>query len=170
MARLKGKHALITAAGQGIGKETAIMFAREGAKVLATDISQDSLESLAKEYPDIRVAKLDVTSKDEISSIVSAEDQIDVLFNCAGYVAAGNILECDLADWERSFSINIHSMYHMTRAVLPGMLERRKGNIVNMSSVASSILGVPNRFAYGTTKAAVIGSVSYTHLTLPTIA
>lgn len=157
MSRLKGKFTVVTAAGQGIGRETAIMFAREGAKVLATDINKDSLDSLAQEYPEIRVAKLDVTSQENISTIIGAENRIDVLFNCAGYVAAGNILECSPEDWARSFSINVDSMYHMSRAVLPGMLDRGQGNIINMSSVASSILGVPNRFAYGTTKAAVIG-------------
>ena len=157
MGRLEGKFAIITAAGQGIGRETAIMFAKEGAKVLATDINENALSTLAMEHPNIRSMRLDVTSVQDISDVVGAEDRIDVLFNCAGYVAAGNILECEPSDWAFSFALNVDSMYNLCRAVLPGMIERGAGNIVNMSSVASSILGVPNRFAYGTTKAAVIG-------------
>lgn len=157
MGRLSGKHALITAAGQGIGRATAIMFANEGANVLASDINENALQELSSQYPNIRVAKLDVTSTVEIENLIGRETQVDVLFNCAGYVAAGSIMDCDPDDWSRSFSINVDSMYHMCRAVLPGMLDRGMGNIINMSSVASSILGVPNRFAYGSTKAAVIG-------------
>lgn len=157
MGRLDGKTAIITAAGQGIGRETAIMFAREGASVLATDINEAALDSLVNEHAKIRAAKLDVTSVENIQTVVEAEGSVDVLFNCAGYVAAGNIMECELSDWQRSFSINVDSMYHMCRAILPGMLRQGGGNIINMSSVASSILGVPNRFAYGATKAAVIG-------------
>lgn len=155
--RLHGKHALVTAAGAGIGRATALAFAREGAEVLATDIDAAALASLAQEQPAIRTQVLDVTSKAAIQALVEGQAAVDVLFNCAGYVHAGTILDTDDDAWQRSFRINVDSMYWLCRAVLPGMLERGDGSIINMSSVASSIKGVPNRFAYGTTKAAVIG-------------
>ncbi|HKR76225.1 MAG TPA: SDR family oxidoreductase [Rhodanobacter sp.] len=155
--RLHGKHALVTAAGAGIGRATALAFAREGAKVLATDIDEAALASLAQEQPAIATRRLDVTRAEDIRALVEGQGAIDVLFNCAGYVHAGTILDTDEASWQRSFRINVDSMYHLCRAVLPGMLERGHGSIINMSSVASSIKGVPNRFAYSTTKAAVIG-------------
>lgn len=154
--RLVGKRALLTAAGAGIGRATAIAFANAGADVLATDLDPAALASLAGERPDIRTSLLDVTDSARVAALVDQE-AFDVLFNCAGYVHAGTILETGEADWKRSFSINVDSMFHLCRAVLPGMLERGRGSIVNMSSVASSIKGVPNRFAYSTTKAAVIG-------------
>jgi 2-keto-3-deoxy-L-fuconate dehydrogenase len=155
--RLSGKHALITAAGAGIGRATALAFAQAGAKVLATDINADALASLAAEHASIATSTLDVTQAEQINAFVQASGPFDVLFNCAGFVHAGTILDTDDASWHRSFTINVDSMYHLCKAVLPGMLERGKGSIINMSSVASSIKGVPNRFAYGTTKAAVIG-------------
>ncbi|AIF48106.1 SDR family oxidoreductase [Dyella japonica] len=155
--RLSGKHALVTAAGAGIGRATALAFAEAGATVLATDISQDSLASLAQSHPSIRTQTLDVTDATAIQSLAGVAGRVDVLFNCAGYVHAGTILETDDASWRRSFAINVDSMFHLCRALLPGMIERGAGSIINMSSVASSIKGVPNRFAYGTTKAAVIG-------------
>jgi len=155
--RLAGKHALVTAAGAGIGRATALAFANAGAQVLATDIDTAALQSLAAEHPAIRVQRLDVTRTDEIDQLVAGNDPFDVLFNCAGYVHAGTILDTDDDAWRRSFSINVDSMFHLCKRVLPGMLERGRGSIVNMSSVASSIKGVPNRFAYSTTKAAVIG-------------
>jgi 2-keto-3-deoxy-L-fuconate dehydrogenase len=155
--RLSGKHALVTAAGAGIGRATALAFAEAGATVLATDIREDSLDSLAFSHPSISTQVLDVTDPDAIRSLAASVGRIDVLFNCAGYVHAGTILDTDDAAWRRSFAINVDSMFHLCRAVLPGMLARGAGSIVNMSSVASSIKGVPNRFAYGTTKAAVIG-------------
>ena len=154
---LEGKKALITAAAQGIGRETALAFAREGARVLATDINEDGLKSLASEAEGIETAHLDVTSAESVKAVFAQSPLFDVLFNCAGYVASGSILECDYDDWKRSVSINVDSMYHMCRAALPAMLENGGGAIINMSSVASSVIGVPNRFAYGTTKAAVIG-------------
>lgn len=154
--RLAGKHALLTAAGAGIGRATAIAFADAGAEVLATDLDARALELLASERPDIRTKQLDVTDPAAIAALAGRQ-AFDVLFNCAGYVHAGTILDTDEADWRRSFSINVDSMFHLCRAVLPGMLERGHGSIINMSSVASSIKGVPNRFAYGATKAAVIG-------------
>ena len=155
--RLKGKHCLITAAGAGIGRASALACAREGARVLATDIDRAALDALAGENAAIRTAVLDVTDPAQIAALVVANPDIDVLFNCAGYVAAGSILDCDDATWTRSFAINVDAMFHTCKAVLPGMLERGRGSIINMASVASSIKGVPNRFAYGATKAAVIG-------------
>ena len=155
--RLSGKHALVTAAGAGIGRATALAFAEAGATVLATDIHEGNLASLAASHPSIRTHVLDVTDDPAIQALAASTERIDVLFNCAGYVHAGTILDTDDASWRRSFSINVDSMFHLCRAVLPGMLSRGAGSIVNMSSVASSIKGVPNRFAYGATKAAVIG-------------
>lgn len=155
--RLSGKKALITAAAQGIGRETARAFAREGAAVLATDINEAGLASLKDEHAAIEAAPLDVTDPAAIAGLFESHRVFDVVFNCAGYVANGPILDCDPADWKRSFGINVDSMYHICRACLPGMIDTGGGSIVNMSSVASSVKGVPNRFAYGTTKAAVIG-------------
>jgi len=156
-ARLGGKRCLLTAAGAGIGRATALAFAREGADVLATDVDAAALHSLASESSAIRTATLDVTDAAQIGSLVEANPLVDVLFNCAGYVHAGSILDTDEDAWRRSFAINVDSMFRLCKAVLPGMLERGQGSIVNMSSVASSVKGVPNRFAYGATKAAVIG-------------
>ena len=156
-ARLGGKRCLLTAAGAGIGRATALAFAREGADVLATDIDAAALQSLASESSAISTATLDVTDAAQIASLVEANPGIDVLFNCAGYVHAGSILDTDEDAWRRSFAINVDSMFHLCKTVLPGMLDRGRGSIVNMSSVASSVKGVPNRFAYGATKAAVIG-------------
>lgn len=156
-ARLAGKQCLITAAGAGIGRATALAFAREGAEVLATDIDASALQSLAAENNEIHTALLDATDAAQIASLVETNPVIDVLFNCAGYVHAGSILDTDEDAWRRSFAINVDSMFRLCKAVLPGMLARGCGSIVNMASVASSVKGVPNRFAYGTTKAAVVG-------------
>jgi len=156
-SRLQGKHALLTAAGAGIGRATALAFAEAGAHVLATDIDTDALDALAAAHPSIRTQRLDVTDEAAISALVASAGPLDVLFNCAGYVHAGTLLDTDDAGWRRSFAINVDGMFHLCKAVLPGMLSRGGGSIVNMSSVASSIKGVPNRFAYGVTKAAVIG-------------
>ncbi|PPU76409.1 NAD(P)-dependent oxidoreductase [Xanthomonas cucurbitae] len=155
--RLHGKRCLITAAGAGIGRESALACARGGAQVLATDIDAAALQTLAAESDTITTQLLDVTDASAIDALVAAHGPFDVLFNCAGYVHQGSILDCDAPAWQRSFSINVDAMYYTCKAVLPGMLERGAGSIVNMSSVASSIKGVPNRFAYGVTKAAVIG-------------
>ena len=155
--RLQGKRARVTAAGAGIGRATALAFANEGAQVLATDIDDEALASLTKEHASISAQRLDVTSAPDIRALVERDGPFDVLFNCAGYVHAGTILDTDDAAWQRSFRINVDSMYWLCQAVLPAMLERGRGSIVNMASVASSIKGVPNRFAYGTTKGAVIG-------------
>jgi 2-keto-3-deoxy-L-fuconate dehydrogenase len=155
--RLANKSCVITAAGAGIGRATALAYAREGARVLATDIDAAALREVARQEPSIRTAVADVTDASQITALVESERELDVLFNCAGYVHAGTILETTPGDWQRSFAINVDSMFHLCRAVLPGMLERRRGSIINMSSVASSVKGVANRCAYSATKAAVIG-------------
>ncbi|RXE48198.1 SDR family oxidoreductase [Chromohalobacter israelensis] len=151
--RLQHKTALVTAAGQGIGRATVERFLAEGASVIATDIDPGLLDDL----DDVRVPRLDVTRHADIETLADEIGGIDILFNCAGMVPGGSILECDDATWERSFALNVTAMFHMIQAFLPGMLARGGGSIVNMASLASSIKGVPNRFAYGTTKAAVIG-------------
>jgi len=151
--RLAGKTALVTAAGQGIGRAAAERFAQEGATVWATDVNPALLAGLAG----CRVAALDVTDPAAIESVVSRAGAIDVLLNCAGYVANGSILDCTEDDWRFSFDLNVTSMYRTMRAVLPGMLERGRGSIINMSSVAGSARGVPNRFVYSSTKAAIVG-------------
>jgi len=160
-ARLAGKRCLVTAAAAGIGRATALAFAREGASVIATDIDEAGLGALAAAAPQgeprLKTRLLDVTDAAAIAACVAAVGPLDVLFNCAGYVHQGSILECSGADWRRSFAVNVDSMFHLSRAVLPSMLERGGGNIINMASVVSSIKGAPNRFAYGATKAAVIG-------------
>ena len=155
--RLAGKTALITAAGQGIGRATAIAFAEEGAAVWATDINQESLSQLNREQPGTQTRVLDVRDTDSVAKIAGEIGVLDVLFNCAGFVHHGTILDCTDKDWDFSFDLNVKSMYRTCRAFLPRMLERGKGSIVNIASVASSIKGIPNRFVYGSTKAAVIG-------------
>ena len=154
--RLKGKTALVTAAGQGIGRATVEAFLREGAYVIATDINEAQLAQLA-ELENCRTSRLDVTDAAAILALADSVGPVDVLFNCAGYVDGGTILECDEAAWESSFNLNARSMYRMMRAFLPGMLAKGGGSIINMASVASSIKGAPNRFVYGASKAAVIG-------------
>jgi 2-keto-3-deoxy-L-fuconate dehydrogenase len=154
---LAGKTALITAAGQGIGRATALMFASAGATVWATDINETALSGLEKENSAIRTRVLDVRSDASVEQIAGETGTLDVLFNCAGYVHHGNILACSEKDWEFSFDLNVTSMYRTCRTFLPGMAAAGRGSIINMSSVASSIKGAPNRFVYGTTKAAVIG-------------
>jgi 2-keto-3-deoxy-L-fuconate dehydrogenase len=151
--RLTGKTALVTAAAQGIGRATAELFAEHGADVLATDINVLALEQLRN----CRRTKLDVLQPDEIKHVVSMAGDIDILFNCAGFVANGTVLDCTEEQWELSLNLNITSMFHLVRAVLPQMVAQRSGSIINVSSVASSIKGVKNRCAYGVTKAAVIG-------------
>jgi len=155
--RLANKRCLVTAAGAGIGRATALAFAREGARVLASDIDAGGLFSLSQEEPSIRTQVADLTDARQIAGFAAADTEAEVLFNCAGYVHAGTLLETSPADWHRSFTLNVDSMFHLCRAVIPGMLARGRGSIINMASVASSIKGVPNRCAYGATKAAVIG-------------
>lgn len=151
--RLAGKAALITAAGQGIGRATAELFAREGAIVWATDINEASLAGL----DNCRILPLDVRDDAMVTEVIGQAGPLDILFNCAGVVPGGTILECDPSQWAFAYDLNVTAMYRTIRAALPAMLEKGGGSIVNMSSVASSIKGVPNRFAYGATKAAVIG-------------
>ncbi len=154
--RLAGKTAFITAAGQGIGRGAALAFAREGAQVWATDLNAKTLADLEGK-DGIRTRVLDVTSEADIGKVAAEVGQVDVLFNCAGFVHHGTILDCTLKDWDFSFNLNVKSMYLVTRAFLPGMLKQGKGSIINMSSIASSVKGLPNRFVYGASKAAVIG-------------
>jgi 2-keto-3-deoxy-L-fuconate dehydrogenase len=157
MPRLQGKKALLSAAGQGIGAATARAFAREGAEVYATDINDQLLQKLAAELPGIQTRKLDVRDTQAVNALAAELGAIEILFNCAGFVHQGTILDCSEADWDFSFDLNVKSMYRTCRAFLPAMLAAKKGSIINMSSGASSIKGAPNRFVYGTTKAAVIG-------------
>ncbi|OUS07374.1 NAD(P)-dependent oxidoreductase [Rhodobacterales bacterium 52_120_T64] len=154
--RLAGKTALITAAGQGIGRATAELFASEGAKVFAADINDKALAEL-KGIAGITPIKLDVLNGAAITDVLAETGALDVLFNCAGFVHNGTILECDDDAWDFSFNLNAKAMFRMSRAALPGMLENGSGSIINMSSVASSIKGVPNRFVYCASKAAVVG-------------
>jgi 2-keto-3-deoxy-L-fuconate dehydrogenase len=153
MGRLNGKTALVTAAAQGIGKASAELFAREGARVIATDINADLLAKVEG----CETRKLDVLDPEAILALAAELGAVDVLFNCAGVVHSGTILDCDERDWAFSTDLNVTAQYRMIRAFLPAMLKAGGGSIVNMSSVASSIKGVPGRFAYGATKAAVIG-------------
>ncbi|MGA3194847.1 MAG: SDR family oxidoreductase [Terriglobales bacterium] len=155
--RLAGKIAVVTAAGQGIGRATALAFADEGALVWATDISEPLLMALRKERPGIRTRRMDVRDTQDIANCAVEVGRPDVLFNCAGYVHHGTILDCAEKDWDFSFDLNVKSMYRTCRAFLPLMLEAGKGSIINMSSAASSVKAAPNRFVYGSTKAAVIG-------------
>lgn len=151
--RLSGKRAVITAAARGIGRASAELFAREGAQVIATDIDEAPLAGLGGVTP----RRLDVTDAAAIESFAAETGTIDILFNCAGYVHHGTILDCTPEDWDFSMDLNLRSMYRMIRAFLPSMLAGNGGSIVNMSSVSSSVKGVPNRFVYGASKAGVIG-------------
>jgi 2-keto-3-deoxy-L-fuconate dehydrogenase len=153
MGKLTGKTVLVTAAAQGIGKASAELLASEGARVIATDVNLDVLQSVAN----CERRRLDVLDVDAIAQLASELGTIDVLFNCAGYVHAGTILDCDEKSWNFSFSLNVTAMYRIIKAFLPGMLKAGGGSIINMASVASSVKGVPNRFAYCSSKAAVIG-------------
>jgi len=159
MGRVQNKVVLLTAAGQGIGKASCLMLAKEGAKVVATDVNPDLLEKLKTEAAEMNLTiethKLDVTKKEEIMNVLEKIEHIDVLFNCAGFVHQGSIFECTDDVFQRSFEINVRSMFWMVKAAAEKIPDG--GSIINMSSVCSSIKGAPNRFAYGTTKAAVIG-------------
>ncbi len=156
--RLGGKVALVTAAGQGIGRASALAMAREGAKVFATDVDRGALQALKDESgSNLDTFALDALKADHIAEAVTRAGAIDILFNCAGYVHHGTVLDCSDRDWDFSFELNVKSHFRMIKAFLPAMLERGSGSIINMASVVSSIKGVPNRFAYGASKAAVIG-------------
>jgi 3-hydroxybutyrate dehydrogenase len=155
--RLEGKKIVVTAAGQGIGKATAIAFHNEGASVTATDLNDKTLADLNKEYPNIKVKTLDSTDNNAILEFVKTLDKVDVLFNAVGFVHHGTILDCEEKDWDFSFDVNIKSMYFMCKAILPLMVKQNGGSIINISSIASSLKGLPNRFVYGASKAAIIG-------------
>jgi len=157
MGRLEGKTAFLTAAGQGIGAATARAFADEGARVVATDISEESLAALRAERPAIVTSLLDVRDTGAVEAAAERIGAVDILFNCAGYVHHGTVLDCDEAAWELSFDINAKAMWRTIRAFLPRMIEAGGGSIVNIASVASSQKGVPKRFVYSASKAAVIG-------------
>ena len=155
MGRLTGKRALITAAGQGIGRASAIAMANEGAQVIATDVNAEALASL--HHDNIATRILNVRDPASIAAAVADAGEVNVLFNCAGFVAAGSILDCDEDQWAFSMDLNMTAMYRMCRAFLPGMLAGGGGSIINMASAVSSIIAAPNRFVYGATKAGVIG-------------
>ncbi|KAL7982063.1 hypothetical protein Chor_001120 [Crotalus horridus] len=156
MGRLQGKVILLSAAAQGIGQAVAKAFAKEGAQVIATDINESKLQEL-ESYPGIQIQVLDVTKKEQIEKLAKELNRIDVLCNIAGFVHHGTILDCEEEDWAYTMEVNVRSMYLMIKTFLPKMLEQKSGNIINMSSVASSIKGIPNRCVYSTSKAAVIG-------------
>ena len=158
MKRLDGKTALVTAAAAGIGRETALAFHAEGARVLATDVDEAGLSALKAAAHGLEVAHLDVRSDAAVTALFEGGFAPDILFNCAGFVHHGTVLDCTPQDWAFSFDLNVTSMYRTIRAAMPGMLARqRPASIINMASAASSIKGAPNRFVYGATKAAVIG-------------
>jgi len=156
--RLEGKIAVITAAGQGIGRATAELYAAEGARVIATDINEEALSTLTS----CETRVLDVLDGDAIKALAADLGAVDVLFNCAGFVHAGSLLESTEEEWDFAFNLNVKAMYRMMRAFLPAMLENGGGSIINMSSAASSILGVPNRLIYCASKASVIGMTKAT--------
>ena len=155
--KLEGRVALVTSAGQGIGRASAIALAREGAKVFATDIREELFKDIAKDHPGITGFGLNVLEQSAVDAALKRTGPIDILFNCSGFVHHGTVLECEEKDWDFSFDLNVKAHYRMIRAYLPGMLKKGKGNVINMASVASSVKGAPNRFVYGASKAAVIG-------------
>ena len=157
MPRLEGKIALITAAGQGIGRATALAFAAEGARVIATDVNEAALADLGRQSGAIATRRLDVRDDAGVQAAAQEIGAVDVLFNCAGFVHHGTILDCSEADWDFTMDLNVKSMYRVCRAFLPAMIAKGGGSIINMSSGASSVKGAANRFVYGTSKAAVIG-------------
>nr|WP_306269202.1 SDR family oxidoreductase [Pararhizobium sp. IMCC3301] len=156
MGRLAGKRAIITAAANGIGRATALAYAREGAEIIATDLNAAALEGLTEEGISRAVA-LDVRDSAAVKELAADIGAVDILFNCAGFVHHGSVLECSEDDWDFSFDLNVKSMHRMISAFLPSMLEHGGGSIINMSSGASSLKGAPNRYVYGASKAAVIG-------------
>ena len=157
--RLKNKNIIVTAAAQGIGKATALSFANEGANVIATDINLDILENIKKNNQNITTKKLDCTNKSEVDEFCKSINNIDILFHAVGFVHHGTIEDCDSDEFYRSVNVNVYSAYLMSYYLLPKMLEKQKGNIIIVSSAASNVKGAPNRFIYGTTKAALNGFV-----------
>ncbi len=155
--RLEGKTAVVTAAGQGIGRAVALAFAREGARTIATDVNGAALEAVAAADPRIETHTLNMLDADAISNFAAQQTGVNVLFNCAGFVHNGTILECSEADWDLAFDLNARSMFRIIKAMLPGMIASGGGSIVNVASVAGSVKGIPSRFVYGSSKAAVIG-------------
>ena len=157
--RLKNKKIVVTAAAQGIGRATALAFAKEGANVIATDINEEKLNEIKDDYSNIETYKLDSTNKSDVESFCSSINDINILFHAVGFVHHGAILDCDSEEFQRSININIYSAYLMSHSLLPKMIKQKKGNIIIVSSAASSVKGVPNRFIYATTKAALNGLV-----------
>ena len=157
--RLKDKKIIVTAAAQGIGRSTALQFAKEGASIIATDINEEKLSELKNENLDIKIEKLDSTNKTEVEKFCSSIDSVDVLFHAVGFVHNGTIMDCNDEEFYRSINVNVYSAYLMSLNLLPKMLNKGKGNIIIVSSAASSVKGVQNRFIYGTTKAALNGFV-----------
>ena len=157
--RLKDKNIVVTAAAQGIGRATAIAFNKEGAKVVATDINEEKLKELQKDYPNIQTQILDATNKTAVEKFAQSIEKIDVLFHAVGFVHHGTIMDCSSEEFYNSVNINVYSAYLMSSSLLPKMLEQKKGNIIIVSSAASNVKGAPNRFIYGTTKAALNGFV-----------
>ena len=156
LKRLAGKTTLITAAAQGIGRASVEAYAREGARVFAADINPEALASLSA-LENVKTLNLDVTDFPAVEAALNQIGPLDILFNCAGYVHVGSILDCDEDDWDFTFNVNAKAMYWLCRLALPAMLENGGGSIINMSSVASSLKGVPDRFVYCASKAAIIG-------------
>ena len=157
--RLKNKNIVVTAAAQGIGKATAEMFAKEGANVIATDINEEKLNDLGENNPQLQTIKLDATNKIDVENFCKSIQDIDVLFHAVGFVHHGTLLDCSDEEFHRSINVNIYSAYLMSYNLIPKMLEKNKGNIILVSSAASNVKGAPNRFIYGTTKAALNGFV-----------
>ena len=157
--RLKNKKIIVTAAAQGIGRATALQFAKEGAEIIATDINAEKLSELKNENQDIEIEKLDATNKTEVEKFCSSIDSVDVLFHAVGFVHHGTIMDCNDEEFYRSINVNVYSAYLMSLNLLPKMLNKGKGNIIIVSSAASNVKGAPNRFIYGTTKAALNGFV-----------
>ena len=157
--RLENKNIVVTAAAQGIGRSTAIAFAKEGANVIATDINEEKLNEIKANHSNIETYKLDSTNKLDVENFCSSINNINILFHAVGFVHHGAILDCDSEEFQRSINVNIYSAYLMSHSLLPKMIKQKKGNIIIVSSAASSVKGVPNRFIYTTTKAALNGFV-----------
>ena len=157
--RLENKNIVVTAAAQGIGRSTAIAFAKEGANVIATDINEEKLNEIKANHSNIEIHKLDSTNKSDVENFCSSINNINILFHAVGFVHHGAILDCDPEEFQRSINVNIYSAYLMSHSLLPKMIKQKKGNIIIVSSAASSVKGVPNRFIYTTTKAALNGFV-----------